>query len=602
MSEFRNLIKIDITDEEKPLLNGSVNIKQIKGSGTIAVKNLSKTSRLWNSVLDLKEIVNTNIEKIMEMGIINPGKKFEKSYKIENLEQSCLELEEIFDTNRKIPDKLNNVLLYNEPNLCKLTIKLKNTLDLPISEINLKRPLPDFIEKVEIASNETGSVQLNEEAEKTIVNWSIDSIEANETALLELNFKIIVNTIEEKELGPTNVTYLVKDHQLTMMDPEIRGLTDSLSGVTTDESASPGTWDCNVEFINDSEFEVKLEKVGVNQKIPTGSEHIVLEEPNLTLAPDESWDFDFQVESENVPRLESSFEFTTLYEVIRRVKGNLDKESTIYKVINAEVEKVINPPEVNAYANTDMTIENVITNKGTAPIDFLRITDELPEDFIPPKIKDIKLRIFGKTDTIEIHNREENAKNLEISPEDMSPDKSHRINIELIKLAEDFEPNIQFKMIYPLLAKNPKPETKYINQVEIGANSVIEGKEFIKTPEVEPEIRIKYVKRKLKTLKSIRPGSSEGEFDISIRIQNEGKVELENIVVKDKIPPGFDVINLHPEELEFKVSESELSAQIAELEGNESIAIKFTCTGSGEYPRTEPNVIVKGRNAISQNE
>jgi hypothetical protein len=598
MSEIRNYIVIDITDEEFPFLDGSLNLKSIEGTGTIVVKNPSKTSRLWNSVLNLKETVNTDAEKIMEMGIINPGKQFEKTYNIENLERPCLELEEIFDTNRDIPNKVNNVFLYNEPNLCRLTLKLKNTLNKAISDINLTRTLPPFTKKIEIGANESGSVQINEAPEKTIVNWSIESISANETAILELNFKAVVNSIEEKELGPTSVTYLVKNHQLTLMDPEIKGLTDSLSGVTTDESASPGTWDCNVEFINDSEFKVKLEKVEVAHNIPTGADQIVSENPNLTLDPDKSWDFDFQVDSQNVPELESSIEFTTLYKVIKRVKGRLEKQSTVYEVINAQIEKMINPPEVNAYANTDMAIENIVTNKGSANIDFVRITDEIPKDFIPPEIKDIKLRLFGKTDTIEIHNRDEFVNNLKISPDDISPERTHTINIELMKLSNHFKPNIQLKMIYPILAKNPKPETKYNTPVEVGVNPPIKGKEFVTTPKEEPEIKIKYVKRKLKTLKSIRPGASEGEFDISIRIQNKGKVELENIIIKDKIPTGFDVINLYPEELDYKVSQSELSIQIAELEGNESLSIKFTCVGSGEYPRTEPNVIVKGRSAF----
>ncbi|TXT63001.1 MAG: hypothetical protein BAJALOKI1v1_810015 [Promethearchaeota archaeon] len=600
MSEFKNLIIIDITDVEEPLLDGNQNVKQIKGSGTIAVKNPSKTSRLWNSVLNLKEVVNTNAQKSMEMGIINPGKSFEKSYTIENLEKPCLELEEIFDTNRELSDKVNNAFLFKEPNLCRLTIKLTNTLDKPITDINITRTLPAFVKKIEFGANETGEVNINESSDNTVVNWTVDSISANETVLLELNFKAIVESVEEKELGPTNITYLVENHHLTLMDPLIRGLTDSLSGVTTDESASPGTWECNVEFINDSEFKVKLEKVDVTHNVPTGTEHIVTEEPELELAPDKSWDYDFQVESKNVPELESSIKFTTLYKVIKRVKGKLTKESTIYKVIKAKVKKNITPPEVNAYANTDMTIENVVTNEGSALINSLRISDTIPVDFIPPEIKDIELRLFTKTETIELHKRDEFINNLKINPDDISPDKAHTITIELTKLSDYFEPNLEFKMGYPILAKNPKPETKYATPVEIGVNPQIKGKEYINRPEVEPEIKIKYVARKLKTLKSIRPGASEGEFDISIRIQNKGKVELENIMVKDKIPSGFDVINLYPEELDYKVSQSELTIQIVELEGNESISIKFTCVGSGEYPRTEPNIIVMGRGAFKQ--
>ena len=77
------------------------------------------------------------------------------------------------------------------------------------------------------------------------------------------------------------------------MNPEIRGLTDSMSGVTRDEGSQPGTWECNVEFINESEFQVRLEDVKVTHKIPSGSETLVSETPNKTLTADETWDFDF---------------------------------------------------------------------------------------------------------------------------------------------------------------------------------------------------------------------------------------------------------------------------------------------------------------------
>ncbi len=593
-----DLIIIDITDTEKPVLDGSLNLLEIPGSGKIAVKNPSDKSRLWNSILDLKEVVNTDADKVMEMGIINPGKQFETEYSIQNLEKPSLQIQEIFDTNRDIPDTVNNVFLNNQTNPSKLTIKLTNRVDVPITDIKVTRNIPDFVEKIEPPTAEVGEVEQN----PGNVVWKVNSLQPQSTVKLELDLKAVINSVDKKKLGETRVDYLVNDHHLTLMDPEIRGLTDSLSGVTTDESANPGAWDCNVEFINDSEFKVKLQDVKVAHKVPTGEETIVSESPNETLNPDGSWDKDFQVESGNVPELKSSIEFTTLYKVITRVIGEINKEHTVYDVINAKVEKAINPLEVNAYANTPMEIENTVPNIGTANIDTLKITDEIPEDFVPPEIKDLKLRLFGKEETIEIHNKKQYVKNLEITPPDLSPETSHTITIELMKLADEFGPDSEFKLIYPLLAKNPKPEIKYMTPVEIAVNTSVPGKDFIAVEESDPQIEIKYVKRKLKTLKSIRPGASEGEFDISIRIQNKGNVELENLLMEDQIPAGFEVSNLFPEELNSDFGESKLTIQIAELAGNESLSIKFTAVGTGEYPRTEPRILVKGRSAVPKKE
>ena len=110
-------------------------------------------------------------------------------------------------------------------------------------------------------------------------------------------------------------------------------------------------------------------------------------------------------------------------------------------------------------------------------------------------------------------------------------------------------------------------------------------------------IKIKYVARKLKTLKSIKPGLTEGEFTITVRIQNKGNVELENIVVKDKIPEGFTLTETNFD-LPYQMVGSDMEIKIVELKGNDSININYSCSGQGDYPRSEPIVQVLGREGV----
>ncbi|MBD3196355.1 MAG: hypothetical protein GF317_14955 [Candidatus Lokiarchaeota archaeon] len=599
-----DLIIIDITDEEDTLIDGEQNIKEINGCGTLLVKNPSQRSRLWNQELDLKETVNTSLDKEIEVGMINPGQEFKKEYQVEELKEPRLKLEEIFDTNRQVPESVNNTFLVDFSNKCKLTLNLTNTLDLPITDIILSRIMPNFLKNIEILSPNFGEAELAEDEGKKVLLWKVNSLEGKQTARLEVLCDGIINNSEKQHLGALKVTYLINNHQISLIDPEIRGLTDSMSGVTTDEGTKPGTWECNVEFINDSEFQVKLEEVEVSHNIKTGLEELVSESPESKLEPDESWDFDFEVESDNVPQLESSFKFTTLFQVITRLIGEINKESTIYPVLSATIEKAILPPEVDAYANTNMTIENTTTNTGTSNIHSLVITDKIPKDFIPPEIKQITININSSQESLEIHSREEFVELFKLEPEDRDPDEEHKISLKLKALSEEFPPNAELVMKYPLLAKNPKPETQYPTPIEIKANTLVSGADFIKKPDEEPEVQIKYVKRKLKTLKSIRPGINEGEFDISVRIQNKGSVELENLVVKDQIPEGFSLTEFNPKELGYEVikegDKSLLTVKIDQIDGKQKVSIKYSCAGDGEYPRTEPQVIVKGRSSDSE--
>lgn len=596
-----NLIVIDITEWEKILLDGELKQKEISGKGKLLVKNPSEKSRLWNLLLDLREIVNTNLQKEQNVGELNSGQEYDKDYEVQALKTSYLQINEIFDTDREISDTVNNTFLYKEVNKCSLKLTLKNTLDLPILNIKVIREIPAFFQDIEIKPPSVGSAQIKEEDGKTILSWEIPSLNNQQNTELDLTFAALMNERTDQALGALNITYLANNHKLTMLNPEITGLTDSMSGIDRGESSKPGTWDCNVEFINESDFQVKLESVKVAQKIPTGMETVVSQTPDKVLGPDLSWDFDFNVESKDVPELESTIEFTTLYTVITRVYGEIIKDSTIYPVISAEISKDINPPEVGAYANTEMTIENTIVNKGSAYIQDLTIIDEIPADFVPPEIGTTKLTLLSSDGAIDV-SRQEYMQSFTISPNDRNLDSLHKLEIKLSNLKDLLKTDIQLKMNYPLLAKNPKPEDLYKTPVIIEALPIVKGKKFKITPSEEPEIKIKYIKRQLKTLKSIKPAGTEGSFNISLRIQNKGDVELENIIVKDKIPSGFSLSSLDPKDLSKEVvsvgGESELQVKIPELAANSALKIDYVCTGQGEYPRSEPQVVVKGRSGV----
>ncbi|MFX1419919.1 MAG: hypothetical protein ACFE9N_13455 [Promethearchaeota archaeon] len=599
MSE--NLVIIDITDRERVVLDSSQDLKEITGNGTLTVKNPTQRSRLWNLICNVKENVNTSIEsKELTVGTLNPTQEFNKEYEIKDLKNSSLRVKEIFDTDKSDSGKTNNVFLYKTDNKCSLKLILTNPLNLPILDIKLKREIPAFIQEIEMRNPSIGEANLKEENGKRMLTWEVTSLDGTNNAELEIFFTVNIKELNPQELGVMNVNYLINNFKLTMMNPEVRGLTDSMSGIDRDESSQPGMWDCNVEFINESGFQVKLEDVKVSQKIPTGAETVVSQTPGRVLNPDESWDFNFQVEAKDVPELSSEIGFTPLFVLIPRVIGEIVKESTLYNVLSAKIEKTLNPPEVDAYANTDMTITNNVVNDGSSPINKFFLSDELPIDFIPPSVKDIKI-LLGD---IDISSREEFVQKILIDPSDQDFSHKHQIFVELFNLSNEFLPGKQMLISYPLLARNPRPptETKYMTPVKIEINSPVEGKSFIRTPDEEPELKVRYVKRKLKTLKSIKPGLSEGEFSIGVRVQNKGDVELENVLVKDIIPSSFSLTEFTPpagatHEVVQVGDLSELHVRVAEISGGASVSINYSCSGAGDYPRSEPVVIVEGRGA-----
>ncbi len=600
MSQNNNqLIIVDIIDYEHTILDGSSTLKEITGKGILVVKNPTQRSRLWNLICDVKEIENTSVEtRELNVGTLNPSQEFKKEYDIRDLKEPCLKVEEIFDADRSDPGKINNTFLFLNDNKGMLRLILDNMVDVPILEIKLVRDMPDFIQEIELPIPDLGDLSLKVEDGKRILYWEIPSLDSKKKIELDIPFTVNMKDRKEQTLGVLNVKYLVNNHKLTIMNPEVRGLTDSMSGIDRDESSIPGKWECNVEFINESEFQVRLENVRVAQTITTGIETCVSQTPNKVINPEEFWDFDFQVEEKDVPELSSEIVFTPLYVVIPRVIGEITKEETIYTVLSATIDKGITPPEVDAYANTDMTIVNTIVNNGSSSISRIFVTDDLPSDFVPPLVNDIKITVGG----IDISSREEFVRNISLVPMDQNPDINHQIICDMANLKDEFLPDKKMIVSYPLKARNPRPptETNYMTPVKIEINSPLEGKLLVKSPDKQPEIKVKYVKRKLKTLKSIKPGLSDGDFSISVRVLNKGDVELENVLIRDIIPSGFSLTEFTPpagatHEIVSVGENNELQINVAEIRGGSSVSINYNCTGSGEYPRSEPKIIVGGR-------
>ncbi|MFW9877494.1 MAG: hypothetical protein ACFFG0_30780 [Candidatus Thorarchaeota archaeon] len=168
MSE--NLIVIDITDEERVILDGSQKFKEISGKGTIVVKNSTQRSRLWNLLCNVKEHLNTSLESNeLSLVTLNPAQNFSKEYEIKDLKESSLKIKEIFESDKTDSGKVNNVFLYKTDNKCSLKLVLTNPFNLPILEIKVERDLPAFIQKIEMSYPSHGDASLKEEEGKRLL-------------------------------------------------------------------------------------------------------------------------------------------------------------------------------------------------------------------------------------------------------------------------------------------------------------------------------------------------------------------------------------------------------------------------------------------------
>lgn len=335
-----DLIVVDITEYEKIRLNSKSESVDIKGDGIIIIKNPSKKSKLWNLNCDLKETVNTSIERRhLEVGTLNPTQEFTEEYEIHKLKRPSLEVIEIFDSDIKNEQHPNNAFLFNSDNRGRLKIILTNPLDIPMSNIKVHKNIPPFFQELEVIKPTNGNAGLLEEAGSKFLIWDVFTLEPKQKIELIVNYNINPFDTNEKPLGELNVTYSVNNHKLTLINPEVSGLTNSMSEIGREEGIESGIWDCSVEFVNESEFQIRLEEVKVSHRRSTGTEIVVSQTPRKLLNPEQLWNFRFKIESKSVPELISTIDFTPLFVVITRVIGEINKDALVYHVFSAPIEK-----------------------------------------------------------------------------------------------------------------------------------------------------------------------------------------------------------------------------------------------------------------------
>ncbi|MFX1345426.1 MAG: hypothetical protein ACFFAI_09990 [Promethearchaeota archaeon] len=145
--------------------------------------------------------------------------------------------------------------------------------------------------------------------------------------------------------------------------------------------------------------------------------------------------------------------------------------------------------------------------------------------------------------------------------------------------------------------KNKLEEWLLSQAVEHGYEKLVESIRSLKDMEKK---NIKQERRKFIITKSIELGAIEGEFSIAVSVENKGNVELGNIIIKDIIPSSFNLTEFTPSEVaSYEITQigdqSELFVNIAEIKANSSVIIKYNLSGSGDYRKLEPVVIILGK-------
>ena len=602
--ENKGKIILDVTETEVTELDDKNNVNSIEGTGMLKVINQSEEHRLWNLNLKcdkISEAVSTTLNEASAKESLEPKNSWDFDYKLISMKEPILKLTETFDTSKN-EGGVNNNFVLKAPDASIITFVLENKTSKSIQKIVLKKQLPAYLKGLTVGKCSSGSPDLNLD-EKTIA-WSIPSIPAGEDASLEIEGRCEIDDSAVKSGNAVDITYESDMNTRSGVEPSIEALTDTMTGVDQEEDDSkPGWWNCEIEFENESDFEVTVKKLTVSQKEAGVENSIVHITPSDIVAAGATWTNKFSVESPSVPTIAQTLDFTANYAVPTRIIGTIHQIPKTFNVLETSLAKVIDPATVKANANTDMKITNTLINEGTASIDTMVLSDVIPKDFEAPSYDQITLAILnGAGDNIMTVGKE-NA-TLKITPEDKESTAVHTIFIEFVGLNANFRPGCKLVMSYPVIARNPQPNVVYETPVETTTYTSPKGPGYKDTTKEVPVIGIQYVKRKVKMAKSINPAGREGAFNVTVKINNKGGVELQKFKIIEVIPAGFTAGEFKPADMKPEFSEdgdaSQICWKIDQLDAGQALKFQYVVEGSGEYARTEPQVIFEELDSVKK--
>ncbi|MFX1296169.1 MAG: hypothetical protein ACFFD2_15130 [Promethearchaeota archaeon] len=593
MSEEGKNIIIDFTEKEESIYKPPGNLEKLEVTGDINIINPSNEHRLWNIILSLKGLkaVESELDGVIKVGEVNPKTSWSKSYLVKNSEiktKTMLKLTEVIDTYYEKGTEVNWALVKEHRMPTSFTISLENTCQNTITKIKLVKHLPEEFGEPIIDVPPQGDSKFDKDS-RTII-WDGFNLVPGGVQSLIIRVGFEPNRIEPYDTGNIEVNYIVPDLLRSKISGTTNSHSDSLFAIDQGESMDePGVWECEAEFENMSDFLVELGSVKVTQTLEGHKEVVVEENPNTVVPPDNSWTKEFKVKSGVVPKFTDIHQYNVVPLIHTKVIGHILYEAGVLPVAHILGEKIIDPPTVSAYTKTPMNISLIVTNAGSAVLNEVVFRDIIPSNFKPPELHEVNVSKGGE----ELRS----GVIREMNPNDTDPESEHELIIKVEELEDlgGFQPENQIQVAYPIKAWDPKPKIKYPCHLNISSNVNPPGPP-IKVPTIETGVEIKYVRRRIRAYKGQTPGSEPGEYIIPIVFENKGEVLIENITIKDIIPPNFSLLDWNPKDPSPQTQDTEkgtlLTWKLEKAEPSEKIKFSYTIKGTGEYEREELEVHV----------
>ena len=571
---------------ETATLNSDGEIVKQSVKGTLTINNPSADDRIYDIDVILDNAESTDIGgDHVSVDELEAGKKYSMKYKVEGMRMMALR--ERLDTNpARSQERSLSVAFGPQGGPIALELEVENMSNVVLENVEVVRPVPD-----EVSFDNTGMATMDG---KNLV-WNIGTLGAGEKQVLSVEGSITVTGTKTIKAGSASATYTANSTLSNLNFRELDAFCRGFTYMRVREDERPDNWICKTIFENRSSFAVDLVKLQVRMK---GSNELLFDihDVEQDVLPNGKWESeDRTVVANSEPDFTYDLSYTILPHAARSTEGSMKLEENVFDILEAEVNKNYSTAGLRSYRNQKVKSSITLVNKGSATINLMRITDDIPGLFEAPDLESMRISVAGVELEADQYKAEISS-GITLEKEHRSPDgDGHTLTMTIgTRGPLGLESGDEIAISYDLIAPDPSPENKKVVaplRAEFSAERFgpVCGRDCVSPP----SIKVIHNRRDFSAGKQAIPLGGKGRYEVLILFENNGDTALQDIYINDVIPTNFEIKDWYIKGASGKRDDCEMTTEDIDLGvqaswmvpmvgKGERIEVCFEIKGSGE--------------------
>jgi hypothetical protein len=571
---------------ESTTLNADGVIIKQSVKGTLTVNNPSSDDRIYDIDVLLDNIGATDIGgEHVSVDELEPTKSHTMAYKVTG--KQMMTLRERLDTNpSRSQERSLSVAIGEDPGPLALELEVENLSAVELHDVVVTRPLAE-----EMHFEMVGGA----EVEDGVITWTVGRLRPGEKQTLAMEGTIAVSGTSAISGGKATASYRADATVSNMSFRELDAFCRGFTYMRVREDERPDNWRCQAIFENRSSFAVDLTKLQVRMK---GSDELLFDihDVDQDVTPNGKWESEERtVMAQSEPDFTYDLSYTVLPRALQTSEGSMTLEEKKLDVLEASVGKTYSTGNLRSYRSQKLVATMTLKNEGSAPINLMRVTDDLPGLFEVPSAEQLTIKLDGKA-IDDDQFKMEISEGLTLEKEHRSPDgQGHTMTLTIgTRGPLGLKPGKKIEISYPLVAPDPSPGNERVDapaRIEFSAERF--GPICTREPESVPSIRVIHNRRNFSAGKQAIPLGGKGRYEVLILFENNGDTALSDLYINDVLPPQFEIKEWVMKSAGGKREDVKMTSEggegglhivwhVPRVEKGERLEVSFDIKGSGE--------------------